>query len=370
MNKVESYYEFHVRMEALKSGVVETKTSYVIVGESESFVVREGIACESTMENIVQVFSKKQVSLEIAESMHKKQSVDEDVIRMSLIMFTKYSYSGYMKYLDDIPYLVGCVETLRRGPLLFGTQMWDLVEVSGEIIFGKVFSVGQVNRIKPFTQSIIQGIIRELKLNCDYSDFERAGGLLGGGSDLDSDCEEVHICVATSNVEKQTEIIVAIRGDELGDLVLDCCVDEIEEIQGTSEDVIISKATKYFEILDRPLICEDSSLSVSVLGGLPGPYLKDFLKLDLNGVYALCVALDDYSAIWTSKVAVVDETGATVIYTVDMKVKMIKPQGPRLEDVVEWIRSDEYGDDSAVAACVRLARPSIRRIIDKEPIHD
>ena len=49
-------------------------------------------------------------------------------------------------------------------------------------------------------------------------------------------------------------------------------------------------------ILKRPLIVEDVSLCCPAIGGLPGPYIKDFLaKLGAKGIYELIHKYADHS---------------------------------------------------------------------------
>ena len=52
---------------------------------------------------------------------------------------------------------------------------------------------------------------------------------------------------------------------------------DLPEIQGTSEEVAISKAREAFKIVQKPVIVEDVSLFFTALNGLPGPYIKHFL---------------------------------------------------------------------------------------------
>jgi inosine triphosphate pyrophosphatase len=50
------------------------------------------------------------------------------------------------------------------------------------------------------------------------------------------------------------------------------------EIQGTSEEIIKSKAIQAFKKLKKPCIVEDVSLGFEEWGYLPGPYIKHFIK--------------------------------------------------------------------------------------------
>lgn len=72
---------------------------------------------------------------------------------------------------------------------------------------------------------------------------------------------------------------------------------ELTEIQGEPQDIIIAKAKEAFQRLRAPLIVEDVSICCPALKGLPGPYIKDFLKkLSDHGIYDLINRYDDHRA--------------------------------------------------------------------------
>ncbi|MBU0666549.1 MAG: RdgB/HAM1 family non-canonical purine NTP pyrophosphatase [Nanoarchaeota archaeon] len=50
------------------------------------------------------------------------------------------------------------------------------------------------------------------------------------------------------------------------------------ELQGSAEEIVLAKAKLAFEKLGVPCFVEDTSLSFDAWNGLPGPYIKDFLK--------------------------------------------------------------------------------------------
>ncbi|KAI0092114.1 inosine triphosphate pyrophosphatase-like protein [Irpex rosettiformis] len=63
---------------------------------------------------------------------------------------------------------------------------------------------------------------------------------------------------------------------------------DVPEIQGTTEEVAIEKCRKAAEIIQGPCITEDTALCFEALNGLPGPYIKDFMKkLGLDGLNTL-----------------------------------------------------------------------------------
>ena len=61
----------------------------------------------------------------------------------------------------------------------------------------------------------------------------------------------------------------------------------VMEIQGEPEEIAIKKVELAVELVDTPVLIEDVSLCFDALQGLPGPYIKSFLKkLGCKGIYA------------------------------------------------------------------------------------
>jgi len=53
---------------------------------------------------------------------------------------------------------------------------------------------------------------------------------------------------------------------------------DLPEIQGSTQEVAYAKVKQAAEILQGPCITEDTALCFKALGGLPGPFIKYFLK--------------------------------------------------------------------------------------------
>ncbi|KAF7763676.1 hypothetical protein Agabi119p4_8213 [Agaricus bisporus var. burnettii] len=53
---------------------------------------------------------------------------------------------------------------------------------------------------------------------------------------------------------------------------------DVPEVQGTTEEVAIAKCKRASELVGGPCITEDTALAFKALNGLPGPYIKYFLK--------------------------------------------------------------------------------------------
>ncbi len=60
----------------------------------------------------------------------------------------------------------------------------------------------------------------------------------------------------------------------------DCEQGTIEgfEIQGHPEEILKYKLNKAFEKFQQPVLVDDTSLHFEVLGGFPGPYIRDFFR--------------------------------------------------------------------------------------------
>ena len=70
----------------------------------------------------------------------------------------------------------------------------------------------------------------------------------------------------------------------------------------------MEKARLAFKQMKRPLIVEDTSLCYNALKGLPGPYIKWFLKkLKPEGLFKLLHGFEDKTAYSQCIVAYVDE---------------------------------------------------------------
>ena len=82
----------------------------------------------------------------------------------------------------------------------------------------------------------------------------------------------------TSNKNKLTEFkqIFKIR---MPNIEIQSIMDiEIPELQGDPEKIAYQKIKFALKHEKGPIIIEDTSLCYNALGGLPGPYIKDFLR--------------------------------------------------------------------------------------------
>lgn len=89
---------------------------------------------------------------------------------------------------------------------------------------------------------------------------------------------------------------------------------DLPEIQSLSlREVVEDKANRAFEIIGKPVLVEDVSLSFVAMGKLPGPLIKWFLdSLKNEGLCRLLDAYQDRNAIAEVQFAYCDEKGAKV----------------------------------------------------------
>ena len=75
---------------------------------------------------------------------------------------------------------------------------------------------------------------------------------------------------------------------------------DLPELQGLPEDIVKGKlklALEKAKNLKGPILVEDTSLCFNGYGGLPGPYIKYFLKnIKPEGLYRMACVFDDHTA--------------------------------------------------------------------------
>lgn len=68
-------------------------------------------------------------------------------------------------------------------------------------------------------------------------------------------------------------------------------------MQGTHREVVVEKCLQAFKQTKAAVLVEDTSLGFNALGGLPGPYIKEFLvNLGPAGLHRLLHGFEDKSA--------------------------------------------------------------------------
>lgn len=103
---------------------------------------------------------------------------------------------------------------------------------------------------------------------------------------------------------------------------------DLPELQGTPDDIAREKARLAFEQLKVPLFVEDTSLHITALGGLPGPYVKHFLQTIGNeGIVRMLSSFKDKSAVSRTTIAYCLGDGAVSVVKGGVKGSIVEPRG-------------------------------------------
>lgn len=119
----------------------------------------------------------------------------------------------------------------------------------------------------------------------------------------------------TGNSNKLKEFQAILGGDDgkVGDWKLTNQSVDLDELQGTIEEVTIHKAKQAAERIKGPVVIEDTCLGFNAMNNLPGPYIKWFVKLiGLTGLVDMLYKFDDKSANAITTVAFCEGPGHEV----------------------------------------------------------
>jgi len=105
---------------------------------------------------------------------------------------------------------------------------------------------------------------------------------------------------------------------------------DLPEYQGEAEEVSISKCKAAVEAIKGPVLVEDTCMGYQVMGGLPGPYIKWFLKkLGPAGLYKMLDGWEDKSAAATCTFAYSSgDPNDIVLFKGVCNGKIVPPRGP------------------------------------------
>lgn len=111
------------------------------------------------------------------------------------------------------------------------------------------------------------------------------------------------ITFVTGNANKLKEVVAILATDDSPDgakvgkyLITNKSLD-LDELQGSIEEVTIHKAKSAAEILNGPVLVEDTCLGFDAFNDLPGPYIKWFVKsIGLQGLVDMLYKFDDKGA--------------------------------------------------------------------------
>lgn len=124
------------------------------------------------------------------------------------------------------------------------------------------------------------------------------------------------IVFATSNSGKISTLRRTLDKAGLADVTIDArALDVIEPQADTCEEVALSKARQAYQLVQRPVLVDDSSFHITALGGFPGVYAKYMNDtLGAEGIVSFMSGKDDRSAYFAGVLVFIDEHGAEHIF--------------------------------------------------------
>lgn len=143
------------------------------------------------------------------------------------------------------------------------------------------------------------------------------------------------LIIATGNKNKLREFQSILKNYDVESIPV-----EVDEIQGIAEEVIIHKAKETYKILKRPCIIEDSSFGFVEWNGLPGPYIKDFIKQ--LGYEKLAYLTKDKRAKTTCLIAFAKSEKDIRLFKGEIKGKVAKSKGDNGFDYDKVFIPDGY----------------------------
>ncbi len=111
---------------------------------------------------------------------------------------------------------------------------------------------------------------------------------------------------------------------------------DLPEIQGDPKEIVKEKLAHALKVgkVSGPIIIEDTSLGYDAFNGLPGPYIKFFLKsLKNQGLYNMLKGFDDKSAkalciFGLAKPGKKIDTEDFLYFSGETEGKIVEPRGP------------------------------------------
>ncbi|XP_039269506.2 inosine triphosphate pyrophosphatase-like [Styela clava] len=139
------------------------------------------------------------------------------------------------------------------------------------------------------------------------------------------------VSFVTGNKKKLEEVVAILKGNKSVEFVHTPL--DLPEYQGTAEDVSREKCKEAARRLKTPVIVEDTCLCFNAMNGLPGPYVKWFLKeLGPEGIHKMLDGWEDKSAYALCTFAY-NATGnandPVLLFTGKCEGRIVSPRGPR-----------------------------------------
>ncbi|XP_021367805.1 inosine triphosphate pyrophosphatase-like isoform X2 [Mizuhopecten yessoensis] len=146
---------------------------------------------------------------------------------------------------------------------------------------------------------------------------------------MDGDGQQ-SITLVTGN-QKKLEEFIHILGNDFKFKVISKDID-LPEYQGEPEEVARLKCRMAAEHIQGPVLIEDTSLCFNALGGMPGPYIKWFLKsVGPEGLHKMLAGFEDKTADAMCIVAYSDghKDSEVQLFIGKTEGTIVDPRGPR-----------------------------------------
>jgi len=133
----------------------------------------------------------------------------------------------------------------------------------------------------------------------------------------------------TGNKGKLREVTRILQEDTNFDFEVVSSDIDLPELQGTPTDISIAKCLVAQQQISGPVFIEDVCLCYNALGGMPGPYIKWFMKgCGLQGLYQILSAFEDKSAYALCVLSFSPGPGQPIeIFTGRVDGKIVPPSG-------------------------------------------
>jgi inosine triphosphate pyrophosphatase len=127
----------------------------------------------------------------------------------------------------------------------------------------------------------------------------------------------------TGNKEKFKEVKGILQGFDVEQLDID-----LPEFQGEPTEIVKEKAKLTCKRTKKAVFVEDTSLCFNALNGLPGPYVKDFIKkIGVPGLYELVSKFKDRSAVAMVSIGYCEPGKSPFVFQGEVKGKIVSPRG-------------------------------------------
>lgn len=112
---------------------------------------------------------------------------------------------------------------------------------------------------------------------------------------------------------------------------------DLPELQDEPHTIVREKAREALRQVGQPLIVEDVSLRCAAIHGLPGPYVKYFLKkLGHQGLYELIHKYHDHRAEVVCTTAYIEPDQEPALFEGSMHGKIVAPRGELRHGTHSW----------------------------------